>query len=537
MGYNYYLIHSSHYIEIDEKQENLSAPSPILSFLHETIMSYMQELSYYLSKLVDLGITNETIKDNVILVLSGLAANYDYSEQQFMNMISVMYRDLTQAKEIYSSICYKHNLKSVFIKQLVKDPKKMTFSDMIKMGEKTFKEKFSKYTPEQMHLFEFVLSVIKNVNVCLSTLNEAGIDITKEYHFVLSELGNRDFFDEVVESTEKKIFEYVELNHLLLRKISLLYSQKFGEKNSCEVNTTTKPGKAILVAGNNCFELEMLLEAVKHTDIDVYTHGELLAAHTYPKLRSYKNLKGHYGSVEGQGVFDFSSFPGAILLTKHSFIKIDNLFSARLFTMDLVAPRGVIMVKNADFTRVIESALSAKGFNHLTEGKSIKISIAEKDVLEKIKKVCADIKAGKIKNVFFIGQKNNTTEQQEYFDKFFKLIGDDSFIFSLSYTNNGKNTYSLPDEYGYPILCRAVETAIEEFGDDVGYISLLSTKCTNNTLANLIYAKKMGVKHLYLCDCPQKFVNPSMLKTLREIFSLKEYTNPSADLGEITASE
>ena len=34
-------------------------------------------------------------------------------------------------------------------------------------------------------------------------------------------------------------------------------------------------------------DLQMVLEATKGTGINVYTHGEMLPAHGYPKLKEY----------------------------------------------------------------------------------------------------------------------------------------------------------------------------------------------------------------------------------------------------------
>ena len=38
-----------------------------------------------------------------------------------------------------------------------------------------------------------------------------------------------------------------------------------------------------------------LLKQVEGTDVNVYTHGEMLPAHMYPRLREHPNLAGHYG--------------------------------------------------------------------------------------------------------------------------------------------------------------------------------------------------------------------------------------------------
>lgn len=48
--------------------------------------------------------------------------------------------------------------------------------------------------------------------------------------------------------------------------------------------------QAILVTGHDMNDLEMILKATVDKGINVYTHGEMLPAHGYPKLKQYKVL-------------------------------------------------------------------------------------------------------------------------------------------------------------------------------------------------------------------------------------------------------
>lgn len=52
-----------------------------------------------------------------------------------------------------------------------------------------------------------------------------------------------------------------------------------------EKSCGTRPG--ILVSGHDLRDLQELLSRPKDSGVDVYTHGEMLPAHYYPKLRKY----------------------------------------------------------------------------------------------------------------------------------------------------------------------------------------------------------------------------------------------------------
>ena len=41
------------------------------------------------------------------------------------------------------------------------------------------------------------------------------------------------------------------------------------------------------MSGHDMHDIEIILEATKGTGVNVYTHGEMLPAHGYPKLKEY----------------------------------------------------------------------------------------------------------------------------------------------------------------------------------------------------------------------------------------------------------
>jgi hydroxylamine reductase len=57
--------------------------------------------------------------------------------------------------------------------------------------------------------------------------------------------------------------------------------------------------------GHDLRDLAQLLEQTKDTEIDVYTHGEMLPANSYPAFKKYDNFIGNYGSFYATGVVGF----------------------------------------------------------------------------------------------------------------------------------------------------------------------------------------------------------------------------------------
>jgi hydroxylamine reductase (hybrid-cluster protein) len=75
-----------------------------------------------------------------------------------------------------------------------------------------------------------------------------------------------------------------------------------------------------------------LLEQTEGKGIDIYTHGEMLPAHSYPGLKKYKHLAGHFGGAWYRQKMDFAYFPGAILATTNCILDPMALYRRNLFT-------------------------------------------------------------------------------------------------------------------------------------------------------------------------------------------------------------
>ena len=67
----------------------------------------------------------------------------------------------------------------------------------------------------------------------------------------------------------------------------------YGNPEVTEVNIGVGKNPGILISGHDLHDIESLLEQTEGTGIDVYTHGEMLPAHYYPKLKKYKPLVGN----------------------------------------------------------------------------------------------------------------------------------------------------------------------------------------------------------------------------------------------------
>lgn len=518
--------------------KGICSPSPTISFLHEVLITYLQDLSFYLLKLKDLGITNENIKGSIINMLSSITIDLESNNDYFLNSLKTIYNSLTEARNLYQTICQDRNIPTDLQKLKLKNPEKTTYNEVIKLGQKLSFNRSKIYNNEQKNLFDLTLNVIKSSCVHIEELKELIVDEGNEEE-------DRVFWEiiKILNARNQKVLSLLELkemteniakiDHELLHKLHKRRERMYGNIVPTEINTTTKPGKIILVSGSNLKELELLLEATKGRGIDIYTHGHMLMAHTFPKFKTYKHLVGHWGRGIESHLLDFAEFPGAILVTKHSFLDLENLFRSRIFTTNVIAPKGVGLIKNNDFEPLIKSALDARGFNDSRTREPIKTTLDEKAILEKISQLAAKFKNKEFNQLIILGVSNHTRIQKEYYDKFLHLINEDMFVMSFSYTAKNKNILFIESDYGFPILYRSMEILLKEISIENLNPTILFNRCEVHTISNVIYMKTIGVKNMYFTDCQPTLINPAVIQTLRDMYNLDNYTAPEADYKRI----
>ena len=115
----------------------------------------------------------------------------------------------------------------------------------------------------------------------------------------------------------------LELGRKNLRVMQMLdegHVERFGRPSPTQVREGTHAGRGILVTGHDMVDLWNLLEQCRGTDVEVYTHGEMLPAHGYPKLRAHSHLAGHYGTAWQNQYNEFPRFPGPIVATTTSLL-------------------------------------------------------------------------------------------------------------------------------------------------------------------------------------------------------------------------
>lgn len=504
--------------------------SPTLSSMQEVMFILLRQIAYYIVKLKEFDFQDISIEKSVISEIALIDAAKDLSESQILDAFSKHYTSLVKLRKEYLKQCKENDKSCKDLKNLLKLSPKTGLSSILKRGDREFINKYNKNSNHKY--FQDILSaVLKSVCVNLVTLFDMGKEQDEVCNTVFEVL---NLFNQSRISSQK-LMEYIEklAKHdvLLLKLIGELQRENYGEITQTDVSFATRPNKAILVSGSNLADLKSVLEAVKTTDIDVYTNGNLLIAHALPYFKNSKNLVGHFGSGVFNTILDFATFPGAILLTKNESQNIEYLYRGRLFTTDNISPKGIVRIEDNDFLPLIESANQSKGF---AKGQDRGVETVGFDI-EKLKSDIDKIKD--YRHIFVIGPSNLTMKQKDYFGNFYSLMPQDSAAITFSYNPDKENVLALNLGNDYALLYKVLSVIFEKIPADSDKLSFFLTKCDINSLSNIINLKTMGAKNIFMSDCPPMVINPAVLKEFIKLFGVHSITNPAEDFAKIIGNK
>jgi hydroxylamine reductase len=340
-----------------------------------------------------------------------------------------------------------------------------------------------------------------------------------------------------------------ELNLSVMQLLDAANTGAYGHPEPTSVRVTPVRGKCICVSGHDLKDLDELLRQTEGKGINVYTHGEMLPCHGYPKLKKYKHLVGNYGGAWQDQAKEFDEFPGAVLMTTNCIQKPRETYKGRIFTSGLVAWPGVGHIgPERDFTPVIEAALAAPGFAKDSPEKTITVGFGHNAVLGVADKVVEAVKQGKIRHFFLVGGCDGAKPGRNYYTDFAQKVPSDCVILTLACGKYRFNKLEFGAIGGIPRLldvgqCNdaysAVKIAVALAGAfNCGTVNELPLSFVlswyeQKAVAILLTLLHLGIKNIRLGPSLPAFVTPSVLSVLVEKFNIAPISTPEADLAAI----
>ena len=376
-------------------------------------------------------------------------------------------------------------------------------------------------------------------------------DVNKFFYKALSAIGMDAWgMDELLPI----VLEVGEVNLKCMALLDKANTETYGNPTPTEVSLTVEKGPFIVISGHDLYDLKQLLEQTKDKGINIYTHGEMLPAHAYPKLKKYAHLKGNFGTAWQNQQKEFANVPAPILFTTNCLMPPKPSYADRVFTTEVVSyPEIVHIGDDKDFTPVIEKALELGGFAEdqiftgINGGNKVMTGFAHNAVLSVADKVVEAVKSGEIKHFFLVGGCDGARTGRNYYTEFVKQTPSDSVILTLACGKYRFNDLDLGTICGLPRImdmgqCNDAYSAIQvavalaeafECGVNDLPLSMVLSWYEQKAVCILLTLLHLGIKNILLGPTLPAFVSPNVLNFLVENYNIGPITTPENDLAKI----
>jgi len=428
---------------------------------------------------------------------------------------------------------------------------------------------------DAMALNELATYGAKGVSAYACHAMELGADtsaIMVELHQVWATLASKHESVDTLLATALKVGE---INATTMALLDAMHCEQLGTPEPTPVRMTAVEGKAnILVSGHDMMDLLALLEQTKDQNVNVYTHGEMLPAHMYPRLKAFPHLVGNYGTAWQAQKFEFATFPGPIVVTTNCIVAPRRTYQDRLFTTNEVGVDGVQHVTGRDFSHVIAmakgesstnkkskpSSIISKGFPRTVEpARYHTVGFNHRAVLPLANDILQAVQGGQLSRVFVIGGCDGSEWDRSYYTDLAEATPKDSLILTLGCAKNrlihspnlmqdtialgGDGAVKLPrvldmgqcnDSYSAVVVALELAKALNCSVNDLP-LSLALSHLEQKAAAVLLTLLHLGVKNIRLGPKLPAYITPNVLQVLQDRYNLMPTTTAEHDLPSMMA--
>lgn len=513
--------------------------SPEVDALQKLLVYSLRGLSEVANYASQLGIDTRQIDIFICETLFSTLTNVNFDLDRFVNYI---HKSITLRDNLKEALAAREwSTKVDFV------PDNST-EDLVRKGKDAELE-FISQSQNNVDIFSLKLTILYGLKGIASYVyhgSKLGQEDEPVYTFIRQTLATLSCQDKSLDEWLEIALDVGKIN---LRSMELLdagHTINYGHPVPTKVPLNHKIGKAILISGHDLKDLEKLLEQTENKGITVYTHGEMLPAHSYPNLKQkYPHLYGHYGTAWHNQTLEFAEFPGAIVMTTNCLMPPKQSYRDRVFTCGCVGYPGLIHLDEGNFTQASEKALELPGFTEASEPRSVMTGFARHAVMNVAEDLINAFKRGDIRHLFLVGGCDGAKPTRNYYSEFVEKVPEDCLVLTLACGKFRFFDKELGDIGGIPRLmdvgqCNDAYSAI--------YIALAMAKAFNvgvnelplsmilswyeqKAVAILLTLLYLGIKNIRLGPTLPAFISPRVFALLQQKYNLQAIATPEADLA------
>lgn len=328
----------------------------------------------------------------------------------------------------------------------------------------------------------------------------------------------------------------------------------YGNPEMTQVNIGVGKNPGILISGHDLHDIEDLLKQTEGTGVDVYTHGEMLPAHYYPRLKKYKHLVGNYGNAWWKQKEEFSTFNGPIVFTTNCIVppKADANYNDRVYTMNSTGFPGWKHIETGtdghkDFSEVIKVAQKCQAPTQIEQGHIVG-GFAHHQVIALADAVVDAVKSGAIRKFVVMSGCDGRMNSRNYYTEFAQQLPKDVVILTSGCAKYRYNKLNLGNINGIPRVLDAgqcndsyswvvVALKLKEIFDakDVNDLPIVFNIAwyEQKAVIVLLALLSLGIKNIHIGPTLPAFVSPAVLKVLVEQFGLAGNSTVEEDLQQL----
>jgi len=515
---------------------------PNVATLQDLLVYALKGLSLFASEGRKVGINDPKANVFAVKALFSTLTNVDFDPERFVTLINQCVEIRDALKEKVKAAGGKTN----FDGPATFKPEK-TLDGLVAQGEKVGLKSDPTINTDILSLQHTLLFGIKGVAAYADHAQILGQEDDKVYAFVHEGLAATLRKDLSLQDWINLVLKCGEINLRTMELLDAGNTGTYGHPVPTKVPLGAKKGKGILVSGHDLKDLEELLKQTEGKGINVYTHGEMLPTHGYPKLKKYSHFYGHYGTAWQNQQKEFAEFPGTILMTTNCIQKPRDTYKDNIFTSGLAGWPGAAHIADKNFAPVIQKAIAMPGFAADTDKGSVMVGFARNAVMGVAGKVIEAVKSKAIRHFFLVAGCDGAKPGRNYYTEFVEKLPKDTVVLTLACGKFRFFDKQLGDIGGIPRLldvgqCNDAYSAIQiavalSKAFNVGVndlpLSMILSWYEQKAVAILLTLLYLGIKNIRLGPSLPAFISPAVLDTLVKTFDIKPITTPEADMKEI----
>ena len=524
--------------------------------LQDLLIYALRGIAVYGEKSKELGISN---KENGLFVAQALFAtitNANFDNDRIIELIKEALNRKETLKEKFLAAYKEKNGRD--FDESVHHSAVWLSDDMAEFDEKAKSVGILATENEDVRsLRELLIIGLKGIAAYADHAAVLGFEKDEIYDFLMEALASTTK-DLSVDEMIALVLKAGEVAVTTMATLDEANTSAYGNPEITEVNIGVGSNPGILISGHDLKDMEELLKQTQGTGVDVYTHGEMLPANSYPAFKKYDHFVGNYGGSWWHQNKEFESFNGPILMTTNCIIpmKKNNTYQDRIFTTGMTGFPGVKHIADRpqggskDFSEIVELAKKCSPPEEIETGKIV-AGFAHNQVLALADKIVDAVKSGAIKRFVVMAGCDGRQKSRSYFTEVAETLPKDAVILTAGCAKYRYNKLDLGDIGGIPRVLDAgqcndsyslavIALKLKEVFelDDINDlpISYDIAWYEQKAVAVLLALLHLGVKGIRLGPTLPAFLSPTVVKVLVENFDIKPIGEVQADVDAMMAA-